>query len=414
VGNVKLSFQSPLLEIWRKALLTQQPGELVGASPKNGVKRISPGAHLFWGKASRGFADAVYGKALLEGLRLNPEEMLVVCGHGDSLSRFPAVEGDHPVPGKGSLEAGARIVEFFDHLRVMKTRHLTVWLSGGASSLAWIPKVGGELRGPMDLEVLGRETANLYNAGLSIDALNRRRAELCALKGGGATRLLAALAPFTKLINVYLVSDVLPYGPEVVGSGPFWREGKTERLHEVLASNESLVDECVRLAEKAGFEVALAQSGLKGPWQAWVKRIEAAPMGKLSVLGGEPWVKVPRSLHARGGRMAHLAAALALKHLDSFLAGELEILCASSDGRDGLSGSAAFLLNRKTLKNLKTRRQICKKHLTRFDSRAFFEELGNSPCIPEFISGTNLQDVILVRKSGRDWNPKGFQQLKAL
>ena len=108
---------------------------------------------------------------------------------------------------------------------------LDVYLSGGASSLAWIPA-----RVFLCVAVI-RRLKILYRKPLDIRELNRERAKLCQLKQGGVrANSKIDFRPGLK-IRVFYVSDVAPFGPEVLGGGPFLSRGIS---HQSLADNERL------------------------------------------------------------------------------------------------------------------------------------------------------------------------------
>lgn len=306
------------------------------------------------------------------------------------------IQGEHPIPGPGSLAAGAELLEFFDALGRKKTRRLTVFLSGGASSLAWVKPA------ELSLEDLQARLFKLYRSALDIRALNQKRSRLCRLKQGGAARWLHRLAPRVRA-RVLVISDVAPFGPEVVGSGPFYdATGGTAPIpHRLIADNRVWVQSCVRRIEDAGGRLLFAESGWKGPWQQWTRRIGALLRREgFLVIGGEPQVALPRS-HGSGGRMSHLALSLACEHWEEIRAGELQILCASSDGIDGHSRSAGAWVRPSTLRSVRNP-HVLLGALTRFDSAEFLRE--HSALLPspaDGMSPSNVQDLVLIRTRPR-------------
>ena len=99
--------------------------------------------------------------------------------------------------------------------------------------------------------------------------------------------------------------------------------------------------------------------------------------------------------------MTHLAAALVLKLAPFIQRGRLEILCGASDGVDGRSksGGVYFGPNEAShvhdwdLFRLRLRQSLRDKN-----TALCFEPLH--ALIPSFYSGTNLQDVAMVRVRG--------------
>jgi glycerate-2-kinase len=282
---------------------------------------------------------------------------------------------EHPIPGPGSIRAGQDLLDFFESLGRMGVTRLTVFLSGGASSLAWIR--------PADISEkdLLRKLERLYRSNLDIGQLNRERSRLCALKGGGAARWLKKLAPRIHC-RVEVISDVDPYDASVVGSGPFWGEGIP---HGVLASNRTLVE---ALARRSPIPVLEAKSGLLAPPAEWVRRIRRHRHSSgLVILGGEPRIRVHGRHHggSQGGRMTHLAALLALEFPG------LEILCAATDGVDGSSGSSFTWIRPGNHLNP----QRLRRALRTFDTASELRRVG--ALFPARPTGTNVQDVVLVR-----------------
>lgn len=306
--------------------------------------------------------------------------------------------GEHPFPGAGSFRQGERLLEFFEELGTRRTRRLTVFLSGGASSLAWIRPNG------MSAHELHSKLRKLYSEPLTIDRLNRERSKLCLLKSGGATRLLRKKAPRIR-VEVFVLSDVAPFGPEVVGSGPF-----RGLPHHVLASNRDLVTAAgaAGAAATRGREVLKTKHSLLGSEQEWAETLSRQirhGLGKgrtgLLIWGGEPQVKLPKSSRKRrGGRQSQLAARLLDVFWQEIRDGRVEILCASSDGSDGTSGAAAvhlcsFPLGAPLPRRTASLQRQLKKAIARFDTAPLLRRMGLT--IPSFQTGTNLQDLVLVR-----------------
>jgi hydroxypyruvate reductase len=277
-----------------------------------------------------------------------------------------------------------------DDLHRLQVRRLRVFLSGGASSSAWLrPATLSETE-------LEEELERLYAKPLSIRELNSRRARLCLLKQGGAARLLRWISPSTHA-RVELISDVAPFGPEVVGSGPFW----SERIpHRVLADNSTLRRAFCEFAKAHRLEVLSRPRLLQGQASEWVQEIagdvaRARHPGVL-VYGGEPQLELPAA-RGRGGRLTHLAALLTLRFEDEIRAGVLEILCASSDGVDGASGSAASFVDQRILSALAPRSTLAvlRRAVARADTGSVLARAG--ALIPSFSTGTNVQDLVAIR-----------------
>jgi glycerate-2-kinase len=389
--------KNSLLQLLSSSLHNIDPVFLLKTVPQ---ERLKGDAYLFLGKASERF---------FEGLKeIEPEKkpILGISPQGTS-RRWPGhwIQAEHPLPGEGSFRAGRELLEFFDSLRRLGAKRLTVFLSGGASSLVWLPKA------QMKQEALLHELDLLYRAGLDIEELNARRSKLCQLKAGGAARWLKYLAPQVK-VRVFLLSDVAPSGAKVVGSGPFW-DGKIP--HTILADNSSWVKALESEARKREIPILHSSSGQLGTWQSWVqsaiRKVEPtlrANRQGLFIFGGEPSVRLPakkkgsRSLQTasqKGGRQSHLALALAHHLRPWILEGRVEILAMSSDGSDGNSGAAGVWIDPKKFPKrfaLVSENKI-QTALRDYQSAALFSKLDALVKPSSHAALSNVQDVLMIR-----------------
>lgn len=390
---------SSLISLWKRALTEVDPVNLLAAHPQIRLKIKASGAattgFLFWGKAALRCAEAVGrvsdGTPVL-GIAPVEERAEAALARPFGLWTF----AEHPLPGTGSFLAGQRLLGFFDELRVREIRHLEIFLSGGASSLAWVrPADWNE-------EDLVRQLREWYAQPISIQELNRRRAKLCALKGGGAARCLHRLAPRVRA-RAWVISDVTPFGVETVGSGPFWDD---QVSHRVLADNSTLVDALARHARAQGWRIADSSSGCLAPWEKWAGDLasltrQALLRGDAALLlrGGEARVSLPAGADVRpGGRQTQVAAALAALLSEEIAIGRVELLCMSSDGVDGRSGAAGASIARRPGED--PRQLAAKLRKLGGEARAFTSARGLGRLgylVPQAPTGTNVQDVTLVR-----------------
>jgi glycerate-2-kinase len=197
-----------------------------------------------------------------------------------------------------------------------------------------------------------------------------------------------------------VISDVAPFGAEVVGSGPF-----IGLPHRILADNHKLVRAARVLAR--GERIFEARHSILGNEAQWARKLTSkvrAAIKKeragLFIWGGEPQVDLRSRRHGRGGRQCQIAARLALEFWDEIRLGRIEILCGSSDGCDGNSGAAAVYLralpSAKKMKKMSVSllRQL-KKAIASYNTAPFLNRHGF--LISGFSSGTNVQDLILIR-----------------
>lgn len=417
--------QCNLGAVWREAGRSVDPAYLFDSVRKDV-------AILCVGKAAARTWSAVTGASLTQGalrakslrqkhvapaLVISPEPM---PAHAAQIRAVRWIQGEHPIPGAGSFEAGRAVVDFFDELRRMHVHELRIYLSGGASSLMWLPQAGCDVAG------LRRELEALYRRPWTIQRLNSERAKLCALKGGGAARWLSKLAPEVKA-QVYAISDVAPYGPEIIGSGPFWssaaRRPGSRLRHRIVADNSKLVEQVAGSLKRCGDRVTHAQAGLTMGMNDVAERVAARILKDLSLVrgaaalasvwGSEPNLELPSQLppQSRGGRQTHLAALLALKFLPELAEGRLELLCACSDGVDGRAGAAGALLTGSRLRSklkilgLDRARRELERAVVRFDSGGLFAQWG--VLLPMSRTGTNVQDIVIARVQLAAPNKKG-------
>ncbi|MBL8102617.1 MAG: glycerate-2-kinase family protein, partial [Anaerolineales bacterium] len=122
-----------------------------------------------------GKASCAMIQALADEVPLN--DSLVITKYASPLTVEPVIvmEGDHPIPGSTSLQAGKAAIKFVSQLT--QDDLLVCLISGGGSALMTVPRV------PLkDLQML---TSALLSCGARIDEINILRRHLDRLKGGG-------------------------------------------------------------------------------------------------------------------------------------------------------------------------------------------------------------------------------------
>ncbi len=388
------------------------------------------------GKAAEGMtrgAVAVFGDALDEGVVVAPRDP----GSGRPGRSLPAgfsqIQGGHPFPDQGSLEAGRVVRELVRDLG--PADRLLVLLSGGASALMVDPVEG------VSVDDLRVATRRLMDAGWPIGRLNGFRGRLDRLKAGG----LAQLAAPARVLGLVL-SDVAGGSLEVVGSGPLSpaplryreleidlrREGLWGELpsslctviHEGTAPHPAAPSEsepapsrnrvtlrdvgggaeALRAAGKAararGFETQVLSDRLQGEARVagrGLARVGAAiqdGIGGVSLpacglVAGETTVRVVGS--GRGGRNQEVAlgAALALEGRDGILVASL-----GTDGIDGPTDAAGAWADGQTVARARRLGWDAAKALAENDAYPFFDALGD--LIRTGPTGTNVADLMLV------------------
>ncbi len=334
------------------------------------MKELSPEKLLRGSRPAKDSAILCWGKAAEDFYRAIPHR-------GRALVISPK-NSDHPIPGKRSFEAGQNLVRFFDDLDRHSVKNLAVYLSGGASSLAWIPEQG------ISRSEVVRRLKTLYRKSLNIRDLNYERAKLCQLKSGGAAFLAGAIAPDLK-IQVFAVSDVSPFGPEILGGAPFF----SRSIPHILLADNSILRGALKKKLRAK-DLGFVEGSMQNVFAQIKKTIRRGKVGTF-ILGCEPSLMVPAK-HGKGGRQTHLACLLLKEFQHAIQAGKLEILCMSSDGDDGTSGGAGALLDANAADV--TEKEI-DRALKAFDSGRLLKSVG--ALVPVLKTATNVQDIVAIR-----------------
>ncbi len=416
-----------LLSLYSKAVEGVMPGPLVARSlrdlPWQGPMRLLA---VGKGAGSMAFgAQEVVGEAVVDGLVVLPPGV-------ESPGRWRRIEGGHPLPSRGSLEAGEAALELAREAG--EEGLFLVLLSGGASALMEVPWPG------LSLEELVETTRALLVSGATIGEINTVRKHLSTLKGG---RLAQAAAPSRVL--TLILSDVVGDPLDVIGSGPTYPDATTfaqalevlERRgclpsvpsgvvdhlrrgvagevpetpkghepfwrgvrHRILGNNRKALETAAREAAKRRIEAVIYTSRLKGEAREVAKVLAAVAWDeahygtrpRLLLWGGEPTVTVRG--RGKGGRAQEMALALAL---------ELEgwpgtFLAAGTDGIDGMSPAAGAFGDGTTVARARARGLDPEAYLEENDSYNFFRILGD--LLVTGPTGTNVMDVVLFYLPG--------------
>jgi len=418
-----------------------EPGRItIGGRP---IRTLPPGRLLVLacGKAAEPMYEAFRARlAVAESKR--PVRVLVVHPHATdkpvaagpvgprptvSHEQVTAITAEHPVPGKGSMRAGAAALRLFASAR--SGDDVVALVSGGGSALLAAPLV--PFVTPKEKERLHRI---LIVSGAPIGAINTVRKHLSAVKGGR----LAFLARQAKSLSTLIVCDVDLERYEEVASGPTVPDRTTledlvgtvsryglapalpERVLEglrggrfpetpkpkdpifrraksvLLLSNLDLRNAAVRGGLARGLSAEAMPTEITGPVDEAVemvaRAIEGAPTGlRLLVLGGETRTIPPAG--GQGGRAQDLALRLALRMRNLSVRG-WAFVATGSDGRDGSSPAAGAFVDASTLERARALDLDPEKFLGRGDSYRFFHRLGDA-----FVTGptsTNVRDLFLL------------------
>ena len=343
--------------------------------------------------------------------------------------------GDHPIPGRRSFTAAARLQDVLTQKR--RTGDLgIVLLSGGASSL-----IGAPLRG-MNEPDISQLFELLLTSGLDIHEMNAVRKRF-ALWGAG--RMALALAPAATYC--FAVSDVPGDSIASIGSGPCVPDPTRvkqvieilQRVHlyskissslrqylvdsargvipetpkdshpafahvtaRVVANNSSALNAAAAAARRLGCTTTVHEQPLVGDAAAAGARIaetllalrEGVNGGATCVIwGGETTVAVRGSAPA-GGRCQELALAAARQLGEAGeRARDVVLLAAGTDGRDGSTDAAGAIVDGTTWSAISRNGRDPAAALRAHDS---YDALSSVDALfKPGLTGTNVMDIVI-------------------
>lgn len=411
-----ISGYQPLL---KKLLRDLQPSSLLQRSILRNMEPSPTGKSDFLlatGKASRGMAETLSAQ-----LSIPHRQVLVVIPRGyPPPDHLPYVAGNHPEPGKDSVDAARASLSFVN--AISPEGRLLFALSGGTSSLLCMPVQGVTFE---DKKAL---VGKLMSAGAPIDVLNCVRAHLSMVKGGNLLKNFRGYQ-----VRTIVLSDVPCHPPEIVGSGPtvFRRlEGKRTlnmieqwlppqeippsiRVHllslapgdpppfslgipEVVGDSRVVLETAASILGRPETRIHFLTHCLFGEARDKGKEIASlvrslAPPGSgnhLFLATGECSVRLGKT-RGRGGRTLELGLSCGLALKDrSAVVGAL-----ATDGVDGNSGLSGVLLESRFFRSPEKEKQLLEA-LDGHDSGTFSEKEGIG--LNFGATGTNLNDLLFI------------------
>ncbi len=345
----------------------------------------------------------------------------VIGTKDEKLNRIKTYISDHPVPSKRSIKAGEKLKNEMEKLS--SDDFFIFMLSGGASSLAEIPKK------TLTLSDIQNTTKRLLACGADIEEINMIRKALSDLKGG-------KLAENIKTDGVVIViSDVIKGGIEAIGSAPMsskkypdapylktvvQRYGLEKMLspnvleciencmpsairefdHHIVADNSSAVKAGVKKALELGYQAFAAPFQLEGEagemakkTAAYIKTLkkESLQIPICVVTGGETTVTLTGG--GKGGRNQEFVLAM-LRELKNTK--NISYFSGGTDGIDGNSDYAGAFGNWQIYENSVEKNLDIDDFLNRNDSTIFFQKTGG--VLKTGYSGTNVADIAIILK----------------
>ena len=434
----------PVLRILNAALDAVDPDKIVRRSVHaqgdqvtiaGTAYKLSPSARvvvLAVGKASLAMARGLAGRLknrIAGGIVVTK---MLLEGSKNYYGPLEIYQGNHPVPGKGSLEAGSAAVRALGGLA---PDDLVICLiSGGGSALLALPVPG------VSLEDLAELTRLLLACGASIHEINTLRKHLDQVKGGR----LAQLASPAKVVTLVL-SDVVGNSLETIASGPTvpdptrfsdalevihryrletkvpasilsaLKAGAAGTIPETLkpgelgsrgsaahlvGSNLIAARAAVLQAKREGFHACLLTTHLEG--EARQVGIFLAAVAKEIAASGHP-IRTPACVVAggettvtlvgngKGGRNQEVALG-AVRALDGLPGAVLVTL--ATDGEDGPTGAAGAVITGDTCQQGAALGMKPEEYLQRNDSYEYFSRTGG--LLFTGSTGTNVNDLAFI------------------
>ncbi len=387
-----------------------------------------------FGKASRsmslGVVKSLQGRRV-EGIVIAPR------GHGGSVNGIRVLEGDHPVPGRATLESSRTLLDYARHLPEKSLA--IVLISGGGSALFEVPAP------PVTLKDIAVTTSMLLRSGADIWELNAVRKHLSLVKGGQLARHIRA----ERIVSL-IISDVVGDRLDTIASGPTVPDETTfedaknvlekyglwsrvpQRVRErierglkglvpetpkpgdpvfekvsnrLVASNIVSLKAMERFCESSldGYDCLVLTSRLRGEAREAAKVLasitesvyyDGKPVASPAVIiaGGETTVTVRGN--GVGGRNQELCLSLALELARTRFEGKYVAICMGSDGIDGNSPAAGAIIDENTIREAKNLGISPQEYLANNDSYSFFKKLGRT--IETGYTGTNVNDFVVI------------------
>ena len=338
---------------------------------------------------------------------------------GEAPPRITIMEAGHPIPDHRSVKAGREALKFAAELR--EDDLLLCLISGGGSALVTAPIQG------VTLEDLQSVTTAALASGATIDEINVLRRQLDRFKGGG-------LAAATKATVVGLVlSDVMGDRLEVIASGPTatnptgpkdaqaivakYRlplptamdqalqgqksddclDSSRRVTNHVIGNNALALEAALLQARQEGFGAAVMDDAIRGEAAA-VGRSLAGRLASAAAVAPRPFCLTWRrrdnrdlSPAGQGGRNQELALA-AVDPLSGLR--DCLLVALATDGNDGPTDAAGAVVTGQSASRAAALGLSAADHLTRHDSYAFFNALGD--LLKPGYTGTNVNDIVLL------------------
>ncbi|HEX7072381.1 MAG TPA: DUF4147 domain-containing protein [Rhodothermales bacterium] len=316
------------------------------------------------------------------------------------------VEGDHPVPGEGSLSAGERALRTAEECAPDDL--LLVLISGGGTALCARFAPGISLS---DAQTTFRL---LLESGADIHAMNVVRKQLSLIGGGGLVRVAGCD------VLALVVSDVVGDDLAIIASGPTVpnpstpadalavldrfalrtrvpksviahlecrrddaEDGVSQRSFanvrtELIGTNRMAAAAAAVTAKGLGYEARVVRTDVVGEARVVAEELVREALNTSSdkptclIWGGETTVSIRGN--GRGGRNQELAlaAGMALEGSER----RCVLVSLATDGRDGPTDAAGAWVSNATMARAREAGLAPEAFLANNDSYAFFDRIG--------------------------------------
>ncbi len=410
--DARALFEAAVRAVQADRIMAGVTAERLGSRPLEAYRRI---VALGIGKAAMtmaGVLERQFADRQIEGAVVVPRAYpQMLPAHLPAPRRIAVLEGEHPVPGAGSLNAGARLLELAASCNEVDL--LVALVSGGG------PALPAAFADGISLADAQRTFELLLTSGADIHAMNAVRKHLSRLGGGQLAR-----AAHPAEVAALVVSDVVGDDLATIASGPtapdpatfddaaqvlrdygLWSDvpaavrrhleagQRGERAETpkpgdplfdtvrttLIGTNRHALEAARAEAGRRGYAVRIAADDVTGEARevgtAHAEAVRAVASGVPTCLlwGGEPTVTVRGG--GKGGRNQELALAAAIA-----LEGAPErclVLSGGTDGIDGPTDAAGAWATPRTARRARRQGLDPKSCLDNNDSYAFFDALGN-------------------------------------
>ncbi len=334
--------------------------------------------------------------------------------------RITIMEAGHPIPDERSLSAGRAVLDFVS--RLTEDDLLVCLISGGGSALVSAPRDGVSLD---DAQAL---TASMLDRGATIGELNTLRRQIDRLKGGGlvqATRaqvislilsdvmgddlatIASGLTTYGGGNNEQALAILKKYGMEgqvsntilnLIGRSMISDATLSRHVENIIIGNNNLAAQGAKQqAQMEGLTAEIINTDLHGEARLIGRQLAELLQTKVQqkkhpfclISGGETTVTIQG--HGQGGRNQELALA-AVETLNN--SPDALLVALATDGNDGPTDAAGAVVTGETFQRSKELGLDSVEYLSRNDSYAFFDTLGD--LLKPGYTGTNVNDLIFL------------------